>query len=274
MISIYNYVTPVSYLSDYFNFKRSTDTTFSLSKWSKDAGFNSSDAIIDILKGKKDLKVNLAATLVDKVGLDATEFLYFLALTAKAPHKNSQLENMYDVLLMDLRPTAQNHFKEVRFSDGDLFSHWILTTILGATKLKDIELNSRNLKMILREEISEEIIELGFKYLLDQGLITTQDGKLVKTYHQVSTVTDKKHPNVNNYFHQMADLAKKAVDVSLEERELQSFNMTISKDQLPLIKEVIRKCRANLSSLSIENADEVYQMNMFFFPLTDSSKGS
>ena len=176
---------------------------------------------------------------------------------------------MYDLLLIDLKPSQNESFREMRFKDGNLFSHWILTTILGATKLKDISLNSKNLKAILREEISEEIIELGLQYLLDQGLIINQNGKLSKTYDRVSTITDVKHSNVNNYFFQMADLSKKAVDIPLDKRELQSFNMPISRSQLPLIKEIIRTCRSNLSSLCVEDADEVYQMNMFFFPLTD-----
>ena len=269
MISIYNYSCPVNYLKDYFNFKKSTDAEFSISQWSKAAGFTHPFAIIDILKGKKNLKTHFAVSFVNHIGLDASEVIYFLALVSKSQNQNSQLGIMYDLLLIDLKPSQNESFREMRFKDGNLFSHWILTTILGATKLKDISLNSKNLKAILREEISEEIIELGLQYLLDQGLIINQNGKLSKTYDRVSTITDVKHSNVNNYFFQMADLSKKAVDIPLDKRELQSFNMPISRSQLPLIKEIIRTCRSNLSSLCVEDADEVYQMNMFFFPLTD-----
>lgn len=270
MISIYNYSNSINYLSDYFNFKQNTDANFSLTKWCKDAGFTSAATMISILKEKKELKINLAASIVDKIGLDPSEYVYFLALASKERSTNAELKKMYDLLLIDLKPSSQSNFNSARFSDGDLFSHWILTTILGATKLKNIELNPKNLKLILREEISEEIIEAGLDFLVENKLLTSKDGKLIKTFDQVSTVTDKKHPNVNNYFCQMADMVKNAVDVPLSQREFQSFNMPIPKENLPLAKEIIRKCRSNLTSLCTDNADEVYQMNMFLFPLTQS----
>jgi uncharacterized protein (TIGR02147 family) len=272
MTSIYNYQDPISYLSDYLKETLASDD-LSLKKWAKEAGLDSTTPLVDLFKGKKNLSASMLATLIDKIGLDPSEYIYFTALVAKK-RANSPLENeLYNLILNDLSPRSplmgKPYFECKRFENSDIFSHWIFTTILTLSSLKNFELSALNISENLREPLSVETIQAALDQLIELELLQKNDeGKLVPTYQSVTSKSNVKSDDASKYFQQMADLSKNAIDVSLDKREFHSFSIPVDTNKIQLAKEIIRKCRANLAALSDQNGNAVYQANLSFFPLT------
>lgn len=270
MQSIYNYSDPVSYIRDYLQYRENVEDNFSFKRWASELGFTSPAPLVELLKGKKTLRPDWASNIIHKIGLDPSEHTYFMTLVAKTRASHPREESVYDLFLNDLRPSADKEYEMKRFEDGEIFSHWILTTIISMTELKNFEISAENIKNCLREDLPLELIQSALVYLIEKGLLEKKDGELVRRYDTVSSTNDKKHLNVKNYYVQMADLSKKAIDLPVEEREFQSFSIALSNEDMPMAKEMIRKCRSNLSKLGEASQGEknIYQMNMFFFPLT------
>jgi hypothetical protein len=69
----------------------------------------------------------------------------------------------------------------------------------------------------------------------------------------------------------VANLAPQAIESqSVDEREFQSFASSVPRAKLKLAKEMIRKFRTQFDeAMSSEPGDDVYQMNIHFFRLTE-----
>jgi len=269
MLSVYSYKDPVLYIQDFIAFQRTSDSSFSMRKWASEIGFNSPASLIEILKGNKSLRPAVVKSIIGKIGLDKSEYSYFLSMVARSKATTDLEEILYDLFINELSPTSNSTYKTKRFTDGDFFSHWIFTTILALAGLKNFKMSTENIQASLRESVPLEIIQAAFDLIIEKGLMTlNENGTADLKYDRISTENDRKHESVKDYFIQVADLSKNAIDLSLDKREFQSFSLPLNKNQIPLAKEIIRKCRNNLTSLCSQDSDVVYQMNMALFPLS------
>ncbi len=269
MLSIYNYKEPVSYIQDFIQLKKQSDNNFSIKKWSEELGFTSPAVLIEILKGKKNLRPSIVKNIIDKIGLDKSEYMYFMSMVGKSKSTTDLEEMLYDLFMNELTPSTKESFSSKRFSDGVFFSHWIFTTILSLAELKNFKMNALNIQISLREELPIELIQSALDYMTVKGLIRiNKDETATLVYDLISTENDKKHQHVENYYKQVADLSKKAIHIPLDQREFQSFSIVLNKDQLPLAKEIIRQCRNKLTQLHSSEGETVYQSNLNLFPLT------
>ncbi len=276
MISIYNYNDPVDYLNAYFNAKESLNPLFSLKSFANEIGLNSAASIIDVLRRKKKISPKLSKLIAENTNIDPSERMYFEALVSKSKAQNEENIKMYDLIMSELRPTNTDKNPTFRTSSLNIFSHWIYMAIFAMNDLKDFKLTAENIKNKLRENIEIEVIEKALFQLFEHKiLIKEADGTIKSQFFRVTTHSDKAHNSARKYFEMVCDLAKDAYDVSLEKREYNSFSFSIADEDIPLAKEIIRKCRASLGNLS-ENkeATNVYQANLMLFPLTEEQADS
>lgn len=270
MISIYNYTDPVDYLNAYLSAKESLNPSFLLKDYANEIGLTSAASIIDVLRRKKNISPKLSKLIAENANIDPSERMYFEALVSKSKAKNEESIKMYDLIMSELRPANIEKHPTFRTSSLNIFSHWIYMAIFAMNDLKDFELTPKNIQQRLRENIDIEVIEQALFQLFEHKiLIKEKDGSINSQFFRVTTHSDKDHNNVKNYYEMVCDLAKNAYEVPLEEREYNSFSFSIADEDLPLAKEIIRKCRASLGNLSEnKNAQNVYQANLTLFPLT------
>ena len=271
MLSIYNYRDPVDYISSVLNEYKKNESSFSLKTFSTEIGLNSTAPLIDILKRKKPIKDKIAYEIAKRFNIDSSEMVYFNAIVSMAQNTDKNKNTMYELLNNDLAPNSEQEFSSFRTSTLDIFSHWIFMAILSLSELRDFDLTVENIKRKLIEDVDESQIESAIKSLIYHKLLIFDDnGKIQKRYLRNSTKTNVSNKSAHIYYGLVCDLAKKAIKVPLDKREFCTFSFPIANKDLPIAKEIIRKCRNNLSKLS-EGAecDEVYQANLMLFPLTD-----
>ena len=99
-----------------------------------------------------------------------------------------------------------------------------------------------------------------------------KNGKLICTFQRVTTRDDVANRGARSYHKQVAELAAQAIESQpVEEREYQSFAVSVPRAKVKLAKEMIRKFRTQFyEAMTSEPGDEVYQTNIQFFRLTES----
>jgi uncharacterized protein (TIGR02147 family) len=271
MLSVYNYKDPIDYISSVLNHLKALDPDFSIKYFSYQIGLNSSAPLIDVLKRKKSLKDKMAARIADHIKIDHSERMYYNALVSKSQITNLEKEKMYDLLMNDLSPTSCDEFTSFRSDKLDIFSHWIYMAILSLSELPSFKLSVENIKEKLIEDIDATKIDKAMLELFSYGLLVTDEKGLIKKSHlRTATRSDIKHDGVHVYYALVCDLAKKAISTPLELREFNTFSFPINSKDIPLAKEIMRKCRNNLSKLSESSeCDKIYQANLLLFPLTN-----
>jgi len=270
MLSVYNYKDSIKYISDFIEYKKSIDDSFSLRKICKDLNLKSTAPLLDVLKRKKDLKGKLLESFIFYLPIDNSELMYFQAINERSQVKSDKSMLMYDFIINELKPKNETTYSCYRNEKIDLFSHWVYMVILSMANIKNFDLNTDNIRKKLLEELPENEVNEAFFQLFSYGLLKKdKEGNVSREYSDHSNKTDVKSETACEYIKTMCDFAKKALNLSVNQREYQCFSVAMDKANMPLAKEIIRKAKKKIIDLSQEGIqDTVYQTNFIMFPLT------
>ena len=251
----------------HFAVYKTSHEELSVRKWAKILGVNTPELLMDILKRKKKMSLNLVKDVSKGLKLDPSEQLYFEVMVKFANETSAKEKQLQEILLAEI---AQLRGTKILVEDNDVFSHWVHMAILTMSRLKNIKCNKETIQEYLLEPVSQEIIDQSIDRLVRLDLIKSdENGNLTRTQDHTTSKNDAFQKSPHNYFEQVSELAKKGSQVLADEREFQCFSLAITHEQIPAFKEVIRNFRAKVAALAdTENADQVYQFNIQFFPLT------
>lgn len=269
--TIYTYESARQFLIDYLAEKQRTDSSFSIRKWAKEMGLKSHTLLLMLLQGKRPLRAKHTKFLTKGVKLGAEERLYLQALIQFENAGSEEEKRMCSIWLSDLHPSGQKRIREI--AEFEAISHWVHTAILAMTETKTFSADPKSIAARLRGGlVSESDVRAAIDRLLDLKLLAkTEDGKLVATCEELTTKNDLINLGGRRYHAMTIDLARKAVEeVAVELREFQSFSLSVPHDRIGLAKDLIRKFKSQFARAMGDSGtgDEVYQMNMHFFPLT------
>jgi uncharacterized protein (TIGR02147 family) len=266
---IFKYESARRYLVDYVSHKQAVDPTFSLRKWSKAMGMTSHAHLVMILQGKRTLTLKQVPFLAKGMSLSSPERLYLQALIQFENATTEEEKELCRLWLSEANPGSAFHVREV--DEYIVISHWIHMAILALTDNKSFRGSAEEIYKRLRGKTSIAEIRSALERLKALNLICEQNGKLVCTYQRVTTKDDVANRGAREYHKQVARLAIDAIEQqSIDEREFQSFAVSLPHSKLKLAKEMIRKFRTQLyEAMTSEPGDEVYQTQIQFFRLTE-----
>ena len=267
-INVYDFCDPVSMLEAFFKSAKDSSPELSVRQWASAIGFQSSDTLLKILTRKKDITPVLIEEISKSLNFDSTESNFFGFMVKYSQAKNLREKNLYEVVMKEL---AGPKGTRIEINDEDLFSHWSNLAILSFCNLKT-NCTRKNLKSYFIEDVSQDLIEQSIDKLLQLGLLSEDtEGRLHRLYNHESSRNDQPMQSVRNYYRQVFDIGKKRVDFPVDEREFQTALLAIKRDQLPVIKDLIRSFKAKLAELSqVKEGEQVYHLNIQFFPMSKS----
>ncbi|MGZ3695700.1 MAG: TIGR02147 family protein, partial [Bdellovibrionota bacterium] len=122
----------------------------------------------------------------------------------------------------------------------------------------------------LKGEVSPALVRRAISKMLDLGVLTRANGKLVPSQGHLDTANDLADEGLKRYHEEILEKAKAAVrSVDPEDREISGGCFAIKKSRLPEAKAMIRKFQRDLCRLlEEESADSVFQVEVAFFPLS------
>jgi uncharacterized protein (TIGR02147 family) len=268
-LSVFDY----SLASDFFNdlFKEAKAMDKATRELSEVWGFKSASEMIFVLKKKKWMKLDHVAQIAKAIGLSDKEALYWKVLLQFERAATENEKNLYQLFLNDLKG-EDNHEVYKTIDNLAVISHWVHMAIINMTTLKNFAGTEKEIYDLLNGRVNlEEIREAMARLLSLQLLSYDEAGKLKATFTKLNTPNDVTIVGVHKYYEQVFNLAIDAIKVPTDKREFQTFSLPINKSTLPIAKNLIRDFRSQFVKAieQSENGDQVFQMNIQFFPLTD-----
>jgi len=268
--SVFQYESAKHFLQDWLTQKQSADRKYSVRRWADDVKLSHS-LLIMILQGKRALKLKHVPFFSGALKLSQSERLYFQALVELNDARSMEEKSLLSTWLKDLNPDGHARFTEVQ--EFEVISSWIHMAILACCELEGFDGSSKFIQKKLARHASLNEVQSALLRLESVGLIQkSPSGKWEATYAHVVTRNDVSSEAVKKYHCEISELAKQAVMTqSLDEREFQSFTVGVHPDQIPMLKEMIRKFRTQVvQALSERPGSDVYNVNLQLFRLTES----
>jgi uncharacterized protein (TIGR02147 family) len=277
---VLNFNSPVQFLNKYFDYLFYKDPKFSLKSWSELANVKFA-RIKDVLKNKTPIKPGYFEKA--QVLLDMCEDQYFYFLSSIRFH-NAKTENdkkMFLTLLKHLKEDYYSQdinkksplFKNLESAikkDDNIFKNHLCMTILSMIYLKGFVFEVEDIsKMLVYKNTSEEI-ESAINILKKNKLVSIINGEIIPVINDFFTRSDVKLLPVHNYYEDVSDLAKMAIEEDVTMREFQCFTFPLCREDIIELKNMIKKFRHRVCQLEKPKADYVYQVNFQAFPLAQS----
>ena len=267
--SVFQYRSAKRFLIDFAESKQRTDAGFSIRKWAREMGVSHA-LIVMLLQGKRSLTLKQVPFLAKGMGLSSPEKLYLQALIQFENADSDEERELCELWLSEVNPGTDYKIREV--DEYLVIAHWVHMAILAMTNLASFSGVPEEIYLRLGKKVSLFEIRAAVERLKALNILEEKDGRLHCTYHRITTRDDVANRGAREYHKQIAALIPEAIETQpVEQREFQSFAVSVPRSKIPLAKELIRKFRTQFyEAMTSEPGDEVYQTSIQFFRLTES----
>ncbi len=259
------------FLRAYIDHRKTRGRQWSYAVWARQLGLRSPSGLVMIVNGQRHPGPKLVRKLTEhfKLSRIESEFLSDLIEIQKAQKSARRCMSLIDRVQGRLPSIAVRVMDEQRFG---MISHWYNYAIRELVNLKDFREDLRWICRRLGTTVPKNVIRDSIYQLLDFGLLSrNRQGKLIYSGGHVRSTDDVRTDGLRMYHGQILDLAKESIEsVSVDVREVSGGCFAVSNKSLPRAKELIRKFQQDICELLEDKAgDEVYQLEVAFFPLTN-----
>ena len=276
MKDILEYTSYRQYIADYYA-ERKAKSAFTWQEFASLAGFSSSIFLKYVSEGRYNLGEATAVRVATAMNLADYECDFFVELV-KFDHAKTDAEKKaaYGKMIS----IAEAHKAKVLEGDSfRFFSDWknpvireLAPAMPGAKPLA--------LAHACREKITAAEVSETLNFLVKAGLLQKDDaGNYMQTEKSVTTGPMEVTPvAVRGMHRQMGEFALDAIEgVPQNERHFSGITLGVTHEAYDEIVQVIAECRKKVIAIATRDSamDEVYRLNMQFFPLTkkNSKKG-
>jgi uncharacterized protein (TIGR02147 family) len=269
MPDIYQYSDYRKYLKALLEEKKKENKLFSHRAVLQKMGVSSTGFLANVLSGRKNLTPDQVQKLTGILKMKAGEARYFECLVLfnqarSLEDKNAQMKRMVANQKVETRTLSKKHL--------NLFNNWhyvVLREMLYFHRLKD---DYRTAGRMLQPSISSEEVEKAVRELEALDFIAKDaEGVYRQKDLAVTTGNEIRSVQVANFQMETLELAKAALDrLPMAERDISCMTLTLSAGSFEQVKTEIQAFRKRLSAIAIadDQADQVYQANIQFFPVT------
>ncbi len=236
------------------------------------AGFRSPSTLSMVIRGQRALSADAAERLAGAIGLDGRHKAYFCLLAKTDRARTDSEKSETHEAMVHLRATREQGY--LGLSQYRFLSLWFYPTIYVMVSLKNFRRDPSWIAKRLGRGITVRQVKTALGDLRNLELLREQDGKLVQASGPLSTCEAIRHAAIRRYHEQMIDLSRAALDLPLDQREMDGLTIDIAKKRMPELAEKIRNFRKEINEhfARYQDADEVYQLNIQLFPLTSGGE--
>lgn len=275
--SIFDFTIASEYLKWVFAKKQKRNPKFSIRAWAKRLGFKNNSPLSLMLAGKRSIPRKYVLPMAEDLNLSVGESQYFSALVelsyAKTYRNRMHLLNRLHIL----RPRPKLIKTEIE--PFEFYEDPLNGIIVEMTYLKDFQPDTEWIQKKLRFAVPlaqikstvQRLFNLGFLRIGDQGQWIVVSENVVHTTYVKHRAVHAFHRNTQTLISHVIFDADQPVKDLPQEREIQSYSLRIERVSIPKVKEIIWDCVnriINETSCVPGKADEVYQFNLQFVPMT------
>lgn len=277
MSDISTYTDYRKFLIDYYKEGKAKNHGFSFQVFSDRAGLKSKGFLCNVMQGKRGLSRDNIFGLSQAIGLNKYEADYFENLVAFNQAKSFRERNHFFEKLSSIKARGMKAWKPqlVRNDQFEFYSklhHSVIRSLIGMHGFTD---NYKQLAKSVRPRITVSQARKSVELLAKLGFIRKQkNGSCEIADKSIATPAEVMSLAVQNFHRQAGELALKALgDLPGDKRNITGVTLGISRDAYKTICEEIQAFRTRLLQIAEadRNADEVYQCNFQFFPVSKSA---
>lgn len=240
-------ISSTELLNEEYQARKQKNPAYSLRAFARDLGI-SRTAMSDVVKGTR----RLSRRNIEVIG--------------KALNLN---EDVIEALKEDLNNVVEAPRRLLAGKELEFVENWYYLAILSLAKLKDAEFSAKWIAHRLGLDL--DIAESALSYLEEKDYIENENGRLVRKATQLFTtpVDIPSHSIVRSHQQSIEKALDALNDVPVEKRDFVSVTYAINSKNMQEAKEHILKFHRRLGKLlETDEADDVYRLNIQFFPLT------
>lgn len=272
MQNIFDYKDHKEYINFLIQSQRQKDTKLTYRMIAKKLGFSSSNFLILIIQGKRNISEKSITALNRYFKHSRSESLYFKNLVLF--NQTTDLEKKLEYSKRLLTSTVSKKHHNLNAEMISYYANSLNIILRELVWLKDFEEDTTWIANKLVSNVNKTDIKKSIDTLLQLNLLKRDaTGKLTATHDSVSTPDNIKIEMLRTFHIDMITRALKSFnEVDLSLRNISSVTVPIKLEQLPILEEKIADFRASvIKAISdTDKADEVYQLNIQLFPLTKS----
>ena len=272
MKDVLEYTGYRQYIADYYADKKAK-SAFTWQEFAKTAGFSSPVYLKYVSEGRFNLSEEAALRVASAMSLVEYERDYFCEMVR---FDHAKTDDEKKVFFNKMLAIADAHKVKVIEADSyRFFEDWknpvlreLAPSMPGAKPLA--------LARACRPEITAAEVSESLSFLVKANLLQKdKDGNYVQTEKSVTTGPLKATPvAVRSLHRQMGEFALDAIEgVSQDERHFSGLTLGITRQAYEKIVQEIAECRKRIIAIAREDdaTEEVYRLNMQFFPMTNKS---
>lgn len=272
MKDVLEYTNYRQYIADYYAEKKAK-SAFTWQEFTRTAGFSSPVFLKYVSEGRSNLSEDASFQVAAAMGLVGYEQEYFLEMV-KLDHAKTDEEKKF--VFNRMLAIAEVH--KVRIIEGDAFRYFdswknpvlreLAPSMPGAKPLA--------IARACRPKISAAEVSESLSFLIKANLLQKdKNGNYAQTETGVSTgPMDVTPVAVRSMHRQMGEFALEAIEgVPQKERHFSGLTLGITQDAYDEIVQEIAEFRKRIVAIATKSsaADEVYRLNIQFFPMTKKS---
>ena len=272
MKDVLEYTSYRQYIADYYAEKKAK-SAFTWQEFAKKAGFSSPVYLKYVSEGRFNLSDEATARVASVMSLVDYEQEYFREMV-QFDHAKTDDEKKSSFNRM-LAIANAHKVKIIEADSYRFFEDWknpvlreLAPSMPGAKPLA--------LARACRPEITAAEVSDSLSFLVKANLLQKdEDGNYVQTDRSVTTGPMTATPVAVRTLHrQMGEFALDAIEgVAQTERHFSGLTLGITRDAYEKIVQEIAECRKRIIAIAREDeaTEEVYRLNMQFFPMTKKS---
>lgn len=275
MVSVFEYMNYRSFLKDFYEERKREKKGFTYARFSSIAGIKSPNYLKLVMDGDKNLTPENIIRFSRAIDLRDQETDYFEALVHFNQAKNSMEKEFHQSRMKRVqgRDATAKTLEEYEF---EAISSWLHHALMVMTNLKRFRDDPSWIAQHLYGIVSETEVRAVLDQLLKVKLIErNEEGRLRQTFRQMKTKPDLRRLSGKLFYEGLWKRAIQSLNVSApEERELATYLVGLSPEQLPELRKRVREFMKDLNAWALESArpTQVYSLCFSGFPLTRSTE--
>lgn len=269
-INLFEYRDYRIFLKDWYDKAKETKRSYSYRVFAKKAGFNSSNFLMLVMKGKRNLTEESLKKFIVGLNLNKQEQEFFRNLVFFNQSKTHEDKHFYYQRLVQSKKFSQ--LKPIEKQQYEYYSAWYHPVVRELVVSGEFDGTPEWIAKRLSPAVTPTQVTKSIELLESLGFIKKvgqnqweQSSTIVSTGPELTSVV------VHNYHKILMDLSKDVMDhLSMTNRDVSSMTLGVVRDRLPELKTRIREFRQEILKLVSDDTkpEEVVQLNIQFYPVT------
>lgn len=269
-ISVFQYADYRAFLSDWFLEAKKNNPLFSHRAFARMAGFHSSNFLMLVMQGKRNLTVGSLQQMQAGLQLNKQEQEFFRNLVLFNQAGTHSERNLYYKKLLQSR--RYQRLQPIERKKYEYYSTWYHPVVRELIVSRACDGTPEWVAAHINPSITLDQSKKSIKLLESLGFIERvgpdrwkQTNTILSTGPEIQSVV------IHNYHKALLDLSKHMMDrISMRYRDVSAVTVGVKKERIAEIRKKIIDFRREILQLVSEDEEpeEVAQLNIQFFPVT------